>query len=193
MRRRSVLCGRRFLIEAVGVCTGSAEIATLLRTVGVTIHGEHTMRKQMISFAIAAVLAGSAFADSTPTNTTPMPETALTQQQVEAKIADGGFKKVKDLKFKDGIWKADARGGDKKWTEVYVHPLTGKLFQEGKPSPLNKEEIEAKVTAAGYQKVHETKFKDGLWTADATSEKGKEVDLTIDPDDASVIAERIEH
>ena len=150
------------------------------------------MRKQIISFAIGSVLAGAAFADSTPTNTTPMPETALTQHQVETKIADAGFKKVKDLKFKDGIWKADARGGDKKWIEVYVHPITGKLFQEGKPSPLNKEEVEAKLTAAGYQKVHETKFKDGLWAADATNSKGKEVDLIVDPDDASVIAEAVE-
>lgn len=151
------------------------------------------MRKTIISFAIGALLTASAFADTTPTNTTPAPETALTQQQVEAKIADAGFKTVKDLKFKNGVWEADARGGDKKWVDVHVHPMTGKIFQEGKPSPLNKEEVEAKLTAAGYQKVHDVEFKNGLWTADATSEKGKEVNLTADPDDASVIAERNEH
>lgn len=150
------------------------------------------MRKQIISFAIGAVLAGSAFADSTPTNTTPMPEDALTQPQVESSIAAAGFKQVKELKFKEGVWQAEARGGDKKWVEVRVHPLTGKVFPEGKPARLNKQEVEAKLTAAGYQKVHETKFKDGLWTADATNDKGKEVGLLVDPDDASVIAEEAE-
>ena len=150
------------------------------------------MRKQIISFTIGALLAGSAFAGTTPSNITPMPENALTQQQVESSIAAAGFKQVKELKFKDGVWKADARGGDKKWVDLYVHPVTGKIFQEGRPSKLNKQEIEAKLTATGYQKVHETKFKHGLWTADATNDKGKEVDLVVDPDDASVIAEEME-
>ena len=152
------------------------------------------MRNTIISFALGAVLAGSACADTAPTtqpsNTTVAPQTALTQPQVESRIAAAGFKQVKELKFKDGLWKADARGGNKQWVDIYVHPLTGKIFQEGKPSPLNKEEIEAKVTAAGYQKVHDVDFKQGLWEGKATKGTGKEVDLMVDPDDGSVIGEQ---
>ncbi len=148
--------------------------------------------KTVIALAIGALLAGPVLAvepTNPPTNTTTAPSNALTEQQIETKIADAGFKEVKGLQFKNGIWKADARGGDKKWVAVYVHPLTGKVFQEGRPSPLNQDDIKAKVTAAGYQNVKDVDFKNGLWRAEAQTGKGKDVDLLIDPDDGSVIGE----
>ena len=72
-------------------------------------------------------------------------------------------------------------------TAVFVHPLTGKVFQEGSPSKLTEEDIKAKVTAAGYQNIKDVEYKNGLWTADAETGKGNNVDLVIDPDDGSVI------
>ena len=68
-----------------------------------------------------------------------------------------------------------------------MHPLTGKVFQEGSPSKLTEEDIKAKVTAAGYQNIKDVEYKNGLWTADAETGKGNNVDLVIDPDDGSVI------
>ncbi len=151
------------------------------------------MRKTLIGVAIAALLSAPAFADtmpvSQPSNTTTRPANALSQEQVESRIAAAGFKEVKDLEFKHGIWQGAARGGDDNWVDVSVHPVTGKIFKEGKPSALNKQEVEAKVTAAGYQKVHDADFEDGLWQAEATNGKGKDVELIVDPDDGSVISE----
>lgn len=151
------------------------------------------MRKSLVTLALGTLLSGAAVADTMPTtppsNTTSVPESALTQAQVETQIANAGFKEVRGLAFKDGIWHADARGGEKDWVDVYVHPLSGKVFQEGAPSPLNKQEIEAKITAAGYQDVDDVEFEDGLWTAEARNGKGVEVDLLVDPDDGSVIGE----
>lgn len=151
------------------------------------------MRKTLIGVAIAALLSAPAFADtmpaSQPSNTTARPANALTQEQVESRIAAAGFKQVKDLKFEHGIWHADARGGDETWVEVAVHPVTGKIFKEGKPSTLNQQEIEAKVTAAGYQKVHDVEFHDGLWKGKASKGKDADVELLVDPDDGSVIGE----
>ena len=151
------------------------------------------MRNILIALTVGTLLAGPAFADTTPTtqpsNTTTVPAIALTQAEVESRIAAAGFTEFRLLTFKHGIWKADARGGEKEWVEIYVHPITGKVFQEGMPSPLNKQEIEAKITAAGYQNVHDVKFKDGIWKAEADNGKGQEVNLLIDPDDGSVIGE----
>lgn len=151
------------------------------------------MRNTLIALTIGTMLAGPAFADTAPTvapsNTSTVPGTALTQAEVEGRIASAGFDEFRLLTFKDGIWKADARGGDKEWVDVYVHPITGKVFREGTPSPLNKLDIEAKVTAAGYQNVHDVDFEDGIWTAEADNGKGDEVNLIIDPDDGSVIGE----
>ena len=154
------------------------------------------MKTTTIALALSALLAAPAFADTMPTtapsNTTIAPSTALTQEQVEGRIATAGFKEVKSLTFKHGIWQADARGGDKEWIAIYVHPLSGKVFKEGTPSPLNKQEIEAKITAAGYQNVHDVDFKNGLWMAEAENGVGKDVDLMVDPDDGSVIGEALD-
>lgn len=149
------------------------------------------MSKIIIAIAVSALLAGPAFADTKqtaePTNTTSVPAIALTQKQVEASIAAAGFKQFKGLEFKAGIWQAKARGGDMKWADIYIHPLTGKLFQEGVPSPLNEQEIMAKVTAAGYRNVHDVDFKHGVWAGEADDSDGNDVALIIDPDDGSVI------
>lgn len=151
------------------------------------------MRTTLIALTVAGFLAGPALADTKPTtqpsNTSTAPSIALTQTEVEARIASAGFNEVRLLSFKNGIWKADARGGDKEWVNIYVHPITGKVFKEGTPSPLNEQDIEAKVTAAGYQNVHDVDFKNGLWMAEAENGKGDDVDLMIDPDDGSVIGE----
>ncbi len=154
------------------------------------------MRITSIALALSVLLAAPAFADTMPTtapsNTTVAPSTALTQAEVESRVAMAGFKEVKSLTFKNGIWQADARGGDKEWVAIYVHPLSGKVFKEGTPSPMNKQEIEAKITAAGYQNVKDVDFKNGMWMAEAENGAGKEVDLMIDPDDGSVIGEALE-
>ncbi|MEO7935677.1 MAG: PepSY domain-containing protein [Dokdonella sp.] len=154
------------------------------------------MRMTSIALALSVLLAAPAFADTMPTtapsNTTVAPSTALTQAEVESRVATAGFKEVKSLTFKNGIWQADARGGDKEWVAIYVHPLSGKVFKEGTPSPMNKQEIEAKITAAGYQNVKDVDFKNGLWMAEAENGAGKEVDLMVDPDDGSVIGEALE-
>ena len=151
------------------------------------------MRNSLVALAISTVLALPAFADTQPTtqpsNTTTVPAIALTQQEVESRIAGAGFDEVRLLGFKNGIWEADARGGDKEWVDIFVHPISGKIFQEGAPSALNKQEVEAKVTAAGYQNVHDVEFDDGLWTAEADNGKGDDVRLLVDPDDGSVIGE----
>lgn len=151
------------------------------------------MRNSIIALAISSLLALPAFADTHPTtqpsNTTTEPAIALTQEEVEGRIAAAGFDEVRLLGFKNGIWEADARGGDKEWVDIYVHPISGKIFQEGTPSPLNKQEIEAKVTAAGYQNVHDVEFEDGLWFAEADNGKGNDVELLVDPDDGSIIGE----
>ncbi|HOX72518.1 MAG: PepSY domain-containing protein [Dokdonella sp.] len=154
------------------------------------------MRHARFAIALGILIAVPAFADTAPTtppsNTTIAPSTALTQQAVESRIANAGFQEVRSLTFKHGIWQADARGGEKEWVGIYVHPLSGKIFQEGAPSPLNKQEIEAKITAAGYQNVENVDFKDGLWMAEAENGSGKAVKLMVDPDDGSVIGEALD-
>lgn len=46
---------------------------------------------------------------------------------------------------------------------------------------LTSVEVTSMLTAKGYTKVHDVKFEHGVWTADARSGDGKDVDVHIDP------------
>ncbi len=158
------------------------------------------MEKHVLSAALATSLlcaGGMAFAQNAPvqatqtTTTTTTVETssnALTEDQIKTDIGNAGYKEVKGLEFKNGVWMAKARGGNDNWVRIRIGPITGKVYQADAPSRLNQDEIKAKLTAAGYQNVHDVEFDDGLWSADAKSPQGDDVDLLVDPDDGSVVA-----
>lgn len=120
--------------------------------------------------------------------TTQPPAGALTEERIKTAIANAGFKEVKGLKFKDGVWRSKARGGNKQWVELAVGPVNGKVYVDDAPSKLNKDEVSAKLAAAGYQNVHDVEYEHGLWSADAKTAHGHDVDLLVDPDDGSVVA-----
>lgn len=158
------------------------------------------MEKRMLSAALAASLlcaGGVASAQNAPvqatkttttTTTVATSSNALTEDQIKSDIASAGYKEVKGLQFKNGVWMAKARGGNDNWVRIRVGPTTGKVYQADAPSRLNQDEIKAKLTAAGYQNVHDVEFDNGLWSADAKSPQGDDVDLLVDPDDGSVVA-----
>jgi hypothetical protein len=120
-------------------------------------------------------------------STTP-PEGALSEEAIKTAIANAGYKEVKDLEFKDGVWRSEARGGNKQWVKIAVGPETGRVYVSGAPSKLNEDEVKAKLAAAGYEKVHDVEYENGLWSADASTHQGTAVDLLVDPSDGSVVA-----
>lgn len=119
---------------------------------------------------------------------TRKPHGALSEHAIKGAIANAGYKEVKGLKFEDGVWRSKARGGNKKWVKLAVGPVSGKVYPADAPSKLDKDEISAKLAAAGYQNVKEVEFDAGLWSADAKTTKGNDVDLLVDPNDGTVVA-----
>lgn len=162
------------------------------------------MIKRTLPLLIGLSVCSLAFAQNTPpvahtatttTKTTTVsswttqpPEGALSEAHIKTAIANAGFKEVKGLKFKDGVWQSKARGGNKQWVDLRVGPVNGKVYVDDAPSKLNKDEVSAKLAAAGYQNVHDVDYKHGLWSADAKNSHGHDVDLLVDPDDGSVVA-----
>ena len=167
------------------------------------------MRRRILCISLAASLgafaigtacaqqpvdAGTGTQRTTTTTTTTTtrrfskPEGALSEDQIKAGVAEAGYKEVKGLEFKDGVWQAKARGGNRDWRELKIAPATGKVYPEDAPSKLDKDEIEAKLTAQGYTNIGHVKFDDGLWSAEAGGKGGQDYDLLIDPDDGSVVA-----
>ena len=160
------------------------------------------MQKHVLTAALSAILScsgGVALAQDAPAQPPPpaaataragTPAGALDEATIKSDIANAGYKKVKGLEFKDGVWQAKARGGNDKWTHIKIGPTTGKVYEADAPSKLDEDEVKAKLTAQGYQNIGHVKFDKGLWKADAKNPQGKDVDLLVDPNDGSVVSEQ---
>lgn len=117
-----------------------------------------------------------------------MPPGALGADAIHAAITRAGYTQVRSLKFDDGIWKAKALDRSGRRAKVRVGAMTGKVYPEHASSRLSPADIQAKLGAAGYQRIHDIKFDDGMWKADAWDAQHGEVDVLLDPDDGSVVA-----
>lgn len=115
---------------------------------------------------------------------------ALTEAQVKAMLEAQGYTRINDVKFKDGTWKADARSADGNRVDLRVDAATGKVYPDTQVSNLSKADVEAKLAAAGYVDVHDLDFRDGVWTAEAENDSGKDFELRIDAATGHIIGKR---
>ena len=111
----------------------------------------------------------------------------MTAAEVRARLEAQGYTNVHDVEFEDGVWTADAHSADGKRVDVSVDPKTGKVYSDRQVAQLSREDIKARLAAAGYTKVHDVEMDDGVWTAEATDPQGRKVELRLDPSTGEVI------
>ncbi|WP_449467246.1 PepSY domain-containing protein [Stenotrophomonas humi] len=136
------------------------------------------VRTGLFAMAFTFAAAGAAQAQDT-----------LTAPQVRAQLEAQGFTNVHDVKFDDGMWEADATSADGKRTELRLDPRTGTVYPDTTVSQLSEADIRAKLSTAGYGNVHDVKFDDGMWKADAKASNGRNVEVKLDPMSGEIIAE----
>ncbi|WP_226469329.1 PepSY domain-containing protein [Luteimonas panaciterrae] len=112
---------------------------------------------------------------------------ALTRQQVRAKLEAQGYTKINDVKFRDGVWKADARSANGNRVDIRIDPETGNVYPDEQVANLSEADVRARLATAGYTNVHDVDYEDGIWNAEADDPAGKDVELKIDPDSGKVI------
>ena len=112
---------------------------------------------------------------------------ALTEAQVRARLTAQGYTDVHDLKFKDGMWKAEADSADGNDLDVRVDASSGQMNPEARVSTLSKHDVEAALSTQGYTDVHDVDYDDGIWKAKADNPAGKKVKLRIDAHSGKVI------
>lgn len=112
---------------------------------------------------------------------------ALTRQQVRAKLEAQGYTKINDVKFRDGVWKADARSANGNRVDIRIDPETGNVYPDEQVANLSEADVRARLATAGYTNVHDVDYEDGIWNAEADDPAGKGVELKIDPDSGKVI------
>ena len=111
---------------------------------------------------------------------------SLTEPQVRELLTKQGYTRIDDLEFEDGMWETDATSADGNRIDLRVD-ATGKVYAEDVVSNLTADDVKAKVTAAGYSKVHDVDYDDGVWKAEADDPAGKDVELRLDPATGEII------
>ena len=141
------------------------------------------MRKfqpRMLLLSAALVASGAALAQSPKAD-------ALTEPQVRALLTEKGYTRIDDMDFEDGAWETDATSADGNRVDVRVDPATKRIFAEALVSTLSEDDVKAKLSTAGYSKVHDVDFDDGVWKAEAERADGNDVEIHLDPKDGHVL------
>ena len=113
---------------------------------------------------------------------------ALTSTEVASMLSAQGYRDVHDVKFKDGVWTADAKSGDGKHVDLKIDPATGRVYPDEVASPMSEDDVRAALSAAGYSDVRDLDFDDGLWKGHAENAAGKDMKVQVDPHNGKVVA-----
>ncbi|WP_313319055.1 PepSY domain-containing protein [Stenotrophomonas sp.] len=135
---------------------------------------------QSAALATALALAGASAAQA---------QDALTAPQIRAQLEAQGYTDVKDVKFDDGMWEADATSADGKRVDVKLDPRTGTVYPDKAVSQLSEADIRAQLSSAGYTGVNDVKLDDGMWKAKGTTANGEKVEIHLDPATGAVVAQ----
>lgn len=133
------------------------------------------------TLALAAALAACAGAAAA------QDRGSMTERDVHDMLASEGYTNIRDVEFDDGMWEAEARRSDGRDLDLRIDPRTGAIHPEDGGTNLTADDIEAALSAAGYGRIHDVDFDDGLWRAEAYDSSGAEWDLYLDPRTAEVV------
>lgn len=136
--------------------------------------------KKTVMLTALLLASGAAFAQAAP-------KEPLTEQQVRARLTEQGYTHVNDVKFEDGVWKADARSAEGNRIDVRLDAKTGAVYPDEQVANLSEADVRARLSAAGYTNVHDVDYEDGIWNAEADDPAGKDVELKLDPKTGKVI------
>jgi membrane protein implicated in regulation of membrane protease activity len=142
------------------------------------------IRASRLSLVLALAAAGATGVASAQQ---PAQRQAMTEAQVRAALEAEGYTSVNDVKFEDGVWKADARSADGNRVDVRVDATTGIIRPDEQVATMSEADVRAALAAQGYTNVHDVDYEDGIWNAEADDPAGKDVEVKIDPDTGKVI------
>lgn len=134
--------------------------------------------------ALATVLALAA----DPACAVDRGQDGMSESDVRSAITAAGYTDIDDLDRDDGLWEADARR-DGRRVELRIDPRTGAVYPEDARTSLTEADVRAGLEAAGYERIRDVHFDDGMWEADA-EQGGVDYDLFMDPETGEVVARK---
>ncbi|KRG68467.1 peptidase M4 [Pseudoxanthomonas dokdonensis] len=128
-----------------------------------------------------SLLAASSFAQ------TAAPADAMKEPQVRQLLQEKGYTRIDDLDFEDGMWETDATSANGNRVDLHVNPADGSITADDLVSNLSENDIKARLATAGYSKVHDVDFDDGMWKAEAERADGNDVEIHLDANSGEII------
>ncbi len=116
-----------------------------------------------------------------------MAQQAMTEPQVHSKLTAQGYTKVHELKFKDGMWRAEAKSANGDKVDLRIDAKSGQVYPDEQVSKLSEQDVRASLESQGYTHVHDVDFDDGMWKAKAHNPAGNSVKLAVDASTGKVI------
>src|SRR5690606_20123231 len=111
---------------------------------------------------------------------------SMNERDVRDALTAAGYTDIEDVERDDGLCDADARRGDGRKIDVRVDPRIGTVYPDDGQTSLREDDVRASLTAAGYERIRDVRFDDGMWEADA-EQGGVDYDLYLDPATAEVV------
>jgi hypothetical protein len=111
----------------------------------------------------------------------------MSELDMRAALTSQGYTDIEDLKFKDGMWTAEAKSADGNKVDLKIDGMTGKAIPDETVSKIDKDAVIAALLAAKYTDPHDVEFEDGVWMADAKDSSGAEVEVKLDATDGHIL------
>ncbi|KAG1387503.1 hypothetical protein G6F60_014088 [Rhizopus arrhizus] len=98
----------------------------------------------------------------------------LGMAQVEQTLRKAGYTQIHEIERDDGLWEADVSRADGRFSEVYVDPKTGEIFDEhSSRAMLTTEQVLARAQAHGLREIHSLERDGATWSLEARNARNQ--------------------
>jgi hypothetical protein len=112
---------------------------------------------------------------------------------VASTLSASGYAEVREVEFDDGLWEAEVRRADGRWSEVHVDPATGEVFDGAHGAEqLDMAGVLAAIERQGYVEIDDIDRDGGTWSAEAVDPRGQRVELRVAGTDGRVLHSDVE-
>ncbi|MHC1669035.1 PepSY domain-containing protein, partial [Stenotrophomonas maltophilia] len=105
---------------------------------------------------------------------------SLGMAQAEQALRKAGYTQIHEIEREDGLWEADVSRADGRFSEVYVDPKTGEIFDEHNGRALlPTEQVLAKAQSQGLREIHSLERDGATWSLEARNARNQKVEVRL--------------
>ena len=107
---------------------------------------------------------------------------------VEKALRAAGYTHIHEIERDDGLWEADVARADGRFSEVYVDPKTGEIFDEhDSRKMLDTTELLQRAQKQGLRDIQGLERDGATWTLDARNARNQRVEVRLSGIDGRIL------